>query len=85
MSYASMGELITKTTETTLGVKVSSHLFRAAGVIGDPRRNKPHAGAALLHHRPGPGMQENYNRASCVTAGKLLRDVNQRLTTCPGR
>jgi hypothetical protein len=75
-----MGELITKTTETTLGVKVSSHLFRAAGVTTLATRagNKPHAGAALLHHRPGPGTQENYNRASCVSAGKLLRDVNQR-------
>jgi integrase len=80
MSYASMGELITETTRKTLGVKVNPHLFRSAGVTTLATRagDKPHAGSALLHHRPGPVTQENYNRASCVSAGKSLRDVNQR-------
>ena len=80
MSYASMGELITEITKTTLGINVNPHLFRSAGVTTLATRagDKPHAGSALLHHRPGPAAQGNYNRASCVTAGKLLGDVNQR-------
>jgi site-specific recombinase XerD len=80
MSYASMGELITEITRTTLGINVNPHLFRSAGVTTLATRagDKPHAGAALLHHRPGPGTQDNYNRASCVTAGKSLGAVNQR-------
>jgi site-specific recombinase XerD len=80
MSYASMGELITEITTMALGINVNPHLFRSAGVTTLATRagDKPHAGGALLHHRPGPVTQENYNRASCVTAGKSLRDVNRR-------
>ena len=79
MSYASMGELIAETTGMTIGVAVSPHLFRTAGVTTLATRagDKPHAGSALLHHGPN-GPQENYNRASCVTAGKSLAAVNQR-------
>jgi integrase len=80
MSYASMGELITKTTEMTVGVKVSSHLFRDAGVTTLATRagDKPHAGSALLSHRPeSSATQENYNQASSVTAGRYLMAVNQ--------
>ena len=42
MSYASMGELITKTTETTLGVKVTTEQWqRHAGVtIGEIDRQR---------------------------------------------
>jgi site-specific recombinase XerD len=80
MSCASIAEIIPETTETNVGIKVNPHLFRTAGVTTLATRagDKPHAGAALLHHRPGPDTQENYNRASCVSAGKSLRDVNQR-------
>jgi integrase len=80
MSSASVAETIPETTETTIGVRVSPHLFRTAGVTTLATRagDKPHAGSALLHHRRGPGAQENYNRASCISAGKSLRDVNQR-------
>jgi hypothetical protein len=54
-------------------------LFRTAGVTTLATRagDKPHAGAALLHHRPGPVTQESYNRASCLGAGKALAAVNQ--------
>jgi site-specific recombinase XerD len=80
MSSATIAEVIPETTEATLGIKVNPHLFRTAGVstLATRAGDKPHAGAALLHHRPGPVTQENYNRASCVSAGKSLRDVNQR-------
>ena len=78
MSYASMGELITETTRMTIGIPVSPHLFRTAGVTTLATRvgDKPHAGSALLHHGPC-GPQENYNRASCVTAGKSLAATNR--------
>ncbi len=80
MSSASVAETIPETTETIIGIRVSPHLFRTAGVTTLATRagDKPHAGGALLHHRPGPATQENYNRASCMSAGNSLRDVNQR-------
>jgi site-specific recombinase XerD len=78
ISYASMGELIAETTRMTIGVAVSPHLFRTAGVTTLATRagDKPYAGSALLHHGPR-GPQENYNRASCITAGRSLAAVNQ--------
>ena len=80
MSYASVGETIPETTRIIIGVSVSPHLFRTAAVTTMAIRasDKPHVGGALLHHRPGPVTQENYNRASCVTAGKSLSAVNRR-------
>jgi integrase len=79
MSCASIAETISETTRLTVGVSVSPHLFRTAGVttLATHAGDKPHAGGALLHHRPGPGTQENYNRSSCVSAGKSLAAVNQ--------
>jgi hypothetical protein len=80
MSYASVGELITETTRMTVGVPVSPHLFRTAGVTTLATRagDKPHAGSALLHHRPGgPVTQENYNRATCISAGKSYAAVTR--------
>jgi integrase len=79
MSCASVAETITETTRMAVGVSVNPHLFRTAGVTTLATRagNKPHAGGALLHHRPGPVTQQNYNRSSCMSAGKSLSAVNQ--------
>jgi hypothetical protein len=79
MSCASIAELIPETTEMSVGVRVNPHLFRTAGVTTLATRagDKPHAGSALLHHRPGPVTQENYNRASCLSAGKSLAAVRK--------
>jgi site-specific recombinase XerD len=79
MSYASIGELITEITRMTAGVSVNPHMFRTAGAttLATHAADKPHAGGALLHHRPGPVTQENYNRSSCITAGRSLAAVNQ--------
>jgi hypothetical protein len=86
MSYASVGELIPETTRMTIGVKVNPHLFRTAGVTTLATRagDNPHAGSALLHHRPGPVNQENYNRASCITACRSYAAVTKayRGKTC---
>jgi integrase len=80
MSYETIGELITETTRMGVGVPVSPHLFRTAGVTTLATRagDKPHAGGALLHHQPGPVTQEHYNRASSISAGKALAFVTQR-------
>jgi integrase len=79
MSAASIGEIIPETTRIAVGVSISPHLFRTAGVttLATHVPGQPHAGSALLHHRPGPVTQENYNRASCITAGKSLAAVNR--------
>jgi site-specific recombinase XerD len=80
MSYASIAELIPETTRMTIGVPVSPHMFRtaAATTLATRLGGKPYAGSAVLHHRPGPVTQQNYNRASCITAGKSLACVNER-------
>jgi integrase len=80
MSYASIAELIPESTRMTIGIPVSPHFFRTAAVTTLAIRagDKPHAGGALLHHRPGPVTQEHYNRASCITAGKSLAATNRR-------
>jgi site-specific recombinase XerD len=79
LKYASIADLIPEITRMAVGVMVNPHLFRTAGVTTLATRagDKPHAGSALLHHGPGgPATQENYNRASCVTAAKSLAAVN---------
>ena len=72
LRYATIAELVPKTVEKIVGKKVSPHLFRTAGVttLATHAGNEPHAGGALLHHRPGPVTQEHYNRASSLTAFK---------------
>jgi site-specific recombinase XerD len=80
MAQWSVGDVITETTRSTLGVAINPHLFRTAGVtttavhVGD----KPHLGSALLHHRHPTVAQENYNRASSISAGRAYREIIQR-------
>jgi site-specific recombinase XerD len=80
MAQCSIGEVITDTTRSTLGVAMNPHLFRTAGVTtaavhaGD----KLHLGSALLHHRHPTVTLQNYNRASSISAGRAYRDVIQR-------
>ena len=80
MSESYVGELITETARLTLGVAIDPHMFRTAAVTtaaihaGD----NPHLGSAVLHHTRGPVTLESYNRASCVSAGRALREVVQR-------
>lgn len=72
MAECSVREAITETTRSTLGVPVNPHMFRAGGATtaaiyaGD----KPHLGSALLHHSFPGVAQENYNRASGISASK---------------
>src|SRR5262249_23631182 len=80
MAQCSVGEVITETTRSTLGVAINLHLFRTAGVTTTAVHagDKPHLGSALLHHRHPTVTQENYNRASSISAGRAYRDVIQR-------
>ena len=77
MAECSVREAITETARATLGVAVNPHMFRTAGVTtaavyaGD----QPHLGSALLHHAHGPNAQQNYNRASCISASRAYANV----------
>ncbi len=79
LSYATIAELIPKTVEKMVGKKIGPHLFRTAGVttLATHSNHQPHAGSALLHHRPGPVTQENYNRASSITAAKAYSTITR--------
>jgi len=75
-----IGELITQTALLTIGVPVNPHMFRtaAATTAAIHAGDNPHLGSAVLHHTRGPVTLENYNRASCISAGRALREVVQR-------
>jgi integrase len=79
MRYSSTGELITNTTYSTLGVKVSPHLFRACGATTGAIHagDNPHLASALLHHRHPVVTAEHYNRATSLNAAKALAAVTR--------
>jgi site-specific recombinase XerD len=81
MAECSVREVITETARSTLGVPVNPHMFRTAAVTTSAiyAGDQPHLGSAILHHTHGPNAQQNYNRASCISAGRAYRDVIQRL------
>ena len=83
MAQCSVGEVITETTCSLLGVAVSPHLFRtaAAATAAIHAGDKLHLGSALLHHSHPTVTLENYNRASSISAGRAYRDVIQRYRT----
>jgi site-specific recombinase XerD len=72
MTYLAVERIISTTTEETIGINVSPHLFRAAGVsscavwAGD----QPHLGSALLHHTDPATAQEHYNHATSLSANQ---------------
>jgi integrase len=84
LTYLAVEKAISQTTLATVGVDVSPHLFRTAGVSSCAvyASDQPHLGSALLHHTDPTVTQEHYNRASSVRAAlnfgatirKLRRD-----------
>jgi hypothetical protein len=72
MTYLAMERIISMTTKETIGVDISPHLFRAAGVsscavwAGD----QPDLGSALLHHTDPAIAQEHYNHATSLSANQ---------------
>jgi hypothetical protein len=82
--------VISKTTLAAVGIKVSPHLFRTAGVSTAAvyAGNNPHLGSALLHHRDPKIREKHYNRASSLSAtqsyGALVRALRQgSANQCP--
>ncbi len=69
--------LIGATTLSTIGVKVSPHLFRtsaasAAAIYGG---ENPHLGSAVLHHADPRVTLEHYNRATSLSAAESFRQI----------
>jgi integrase len=80
MTYASVGETITDTTHSTVGVNLSPHLFRAAGastaaVYGG---STPRLGSAILHHRDSSVTEAHYNCATSISAAQAYATITQR-------
>jgi site-specific recombinase XerD len=71
-----VAKLIGATTLSTVGVKVSPHLFRtsaasAAAVYGG---DNPFLGGAVLHHAD-PRVTQDYNRATSLSAAESFRQI----------
>jgi site-specific recombinase XerD len=69
--------LISATTLSTVGVKLSPHLFRtsaasAAAVYGG---DNPYLGSAVLHQTDRRVTLEHYNRATSLTAAESFRQI----------
>ena len=72
-----VARLIGATTLSTVGVKVSPHLFRtsaasAAAIYGG---ENPYLGSAVLHNADPRVTLEHYNRATSLSAAESLRQV----------
>jgi integrase len=80
MAQCSLGEVVTETTRATLGVAINPHMFRTAGATSSAVHagDQPRLGSALLHHTHPTVTQENYNRASSISAGKAYAEVTRR-------
>jgi integrase len=80
MAERSAREAIIETARLTLGVPINPHMFRAAGVTTAAIHagHKPHLGSAILHHRHPVVTQENYNRASGISASKAYGSLTRQ-------
>jgi hypothetical protein len=81
MSYNAVEKVVAQTTHETLGVNISPHLFRTAGVsscavwAGD----QPYLGSALLHHIDPATAPEHYNRATSMSANQKFATLIKSL------
>jgi integrase len=80
MTKKNLGILISKITLETVGVDVSPHLFRTAGVTTAAvlASNLPHLGSALLNHTDPRVAEEHYNRATSLRAAKIYAELVHR-------
>jgi site-specific recombinase XerD len=69
--------LVGVTTLSTVGVKVSPHLFRTAAASGAAiyGGDNPHLGSAVLHHSDPRVTEEHYNRAASLSAAESFQHV----------
>jgi site-specific recombinase XerD len=72
-----LARLIGTTTLSTVGVKVSPHLFRTAAASGAAiyGGDNPHLGSAVLHHSDPRVTEEHYNRATSLSAAESFRQI----------
>lgn len=72
LSYSSTQQAIGQATLATIGIRISPHLFRAAGATtAAVFHGKNHLlGRALLHHSHSRVTQESYNRPSSLRPGQ---------------
>jgi hypothetical protein len=84
MTKKNLGTLISKITLETVGVDVSPHLFRTAGVSAGAvlAGNIPRLGTALLGHADPRITEEHCLRVSSIIAAKayseIIRDLEAR-------
>jgi len=80
MAQCMVGEAITETTRSTLGVPINPHMFRTAGATTAAvhKSDDPHLGSALLHHAHPTVAQEHYNRASSISAARKYASILKR-------
>jgi site-specific recombinase XerD len=67
--------VIAMTTLSTIGVKVSPHLFRTSAASGAAAYGgaNPYLGSAVLHHSDPRVTMEHYNRATSLSAAESFR------------
>ena len=77
MNAGDVGVLITQTTEQTIGIGISPHLFRTADATTADvaRTDMRHLASALLGHKHPRVTEEHYNRASSLRAGARYADM----------
>jgi site-specific recombinase XerD len=79
MSYDSVREVITETARSTVGVKVSPHLFRtaAASTAAVYGGSRPYLASAILHHTDPSVTEAHYNRASSMSAAQAYATITK--------
>jgi hypothetical protein len=81
MTYGAVEKVVKQTTLATVGVDVSPHLFRSAGVstcavhAGD----QPRLGSALMHHTDPRVAEKHYNHAKCASDAQKFADLIRTL------
>jgi integrase len=72
-----VARVISMSTFSTVGVKVSPHLFRTSGASTAAIRSgeNPFLASALLHHTHPSVTNVHYNRATSLSAAETLRQV----------
>jgi integrase len=81
LSYDSVAQAITKTTQMTVGVPVSPHLFRSccatSAALHAPQ--SPHLASALLQHADPRVKEEHYVRASSLSVARDFSAIVRRM------
>jgi hypothetical protein len=77
MKYSAVTEVIGETTLSTVGVRVTPHLFRmcAASTAAVYAAATPYLASALLHHAHPAVNEEHYNRAGTLAASEAYAAV----------